>query len=77
MQEVIALIAIHWDVYEYNKYTEYGVSSITEVKERRARFIIGLVTAWDCEVLYTLRTWVQRCRVVGLREPRKSDGSSD
>ena len=40
----------------------------TEVKQRRARFIIGWVTAWDCQVLYTL---------VGLREPRKSDGSSD
>ena len=38
-----------------------GLCSITEVKQRRARFIIG----W---VLYTL---------VGLREPRKSDGSSD
>ena len=59
--------------------TEYGVlcgirrsliviGSITEVKQRRARSIIGWVTAWDCQVLYTL---------VGLREPRKSDGSSD
>ena len=44
------------------------IGSITEVKQRRARFIIGWVTAWDCQVLYTL---------VGLREPRKSDGSSD
>ena len=42
--------------------------SITEVKQRLARFIIGWVTACDCQVLYTL---------VGLREPRKSDGSSD
>ena len=41
------------------------VGSITEVKQR---FVIGWVTAWDCQVLYTL---------VGLREPRKSDGSSD
>ena len=31
-----------------------GVGSITEVKQRRARFIIGRVTAWDCQVLYTL-----------------------
>ena len=53
-----------------------GVGSITEVKERCARFIIGWVTAWDCQVLYTLGH-VQRCRVVGRREPRKSDGSSD
>ena len=45
-----------------------GLSSITEVKQRRARFIIGWVTAWDCQVLYAL---------VGLRKPRKSDGSSD
>ena len=45
-----------------------GLCSITEVKQRRARFIIGWVTAWDCQVLYTL---------VGLKEPRKSDGSSD
>ena len=45
-----------------------GVVSITEVKERRARFITGWVNAWDCQVLYTL---------VGLRESRKSDGSSD
>ena len=45
-----------------------GLCSITEAKQRRARFIIGWVTAWDCQVLYTL---------VGLREPRKSDGSSD
>ena len=45
-----------------------GVCSITEVKQRRARFIIGWVTAWDCQVLYTL---------VGLRELRESDGSSD
>ena len=44
-----------------------GLCSITEVKQCRARFIIGWVTAWDCQVLYTL---------VGLREPRKSDGSS-
>ena len=45
-----------------------GVCSITEVKQRRALLIIGWVTAWDCQVLYAL---------VGLREPRKSDGSSD
>ena len=45
-----------------------GSCSITEVKQRRARLIIGWVTAWDCQVLYTR---------VGLREPRKSDGSSD
>ena len=31
-----------------------GVGSITEVKQRRARFIIGWVTAWDCQVPYTL-----------------------
>ena len=30
------------------------VGSITEVKQRRARFIIGWETAWDCQVLYTL-----------------------
>ena len=27
---------------------------ITEVKRRRARFISGWVTAWDCQVPYTL-----------------------
>ena len=31
-----------------------GDGSITEVKQRRARFLIGWVTAWDCQVLYTL-----------------------
>ena len=31
-----------------------GVGSITEVKQRRARFIIGWVIAWDCQVAYTL-----------------------
>ena len=31
-----------------------GWCSITEVKQRRARFIIEWVTAWDCQVLYTL-----------------------
>ena len=31
-----------------------GVASITEVKQRRVRFIIGWVTAWDCQVPYTL-----------------------
>ena len=31
-----------------------GVGSITEVKQRRARSIIGWVTAWDYQVLYTL-----------------------
>ena len=31
-----------------------GVGSITEVRQRRARFIIGWVTAWDCQVPYTL-----------------------
>ena len=57
------------------KYYLYGirrslivVGSIIEVKQRRARFLIRWVTAWDCQVLYT---------VVALREPRKSDGSSD
>ena len=42
-------------------WTEYGIRrslidicSITEVKRRRARFIIGWVTAWDCQVPYTL-----------------------
>ena len=44
------------------------IVSITEVKQRRARCIIRWVTAWDCQVLYTL---------VWLREPRKSYGSSD
>ena len=32
-----------------------GVRSIIEVKQRRARLIIGWVTAWDCQVPYTLR----------------------
>ena len=45
-----------------------GLCLITEVKQRRVRFIIGWMIAWDCQVLYTL---------VGLREPRKLDGSSD
>ena len=31
-----------------------GVGSITEVKQRRVQFIIGWVTAWDCQVPYTL-----------------------
>ena len=31
-----------------------GLCLITEVKQRRARFVIGWVTAWDCQVLYTL-----------------------
>ena len=31
-----------------------GVGSITEVKQRRARFIIEWVTAWDCQVPYIL-----------------------
>ena len=31
-----------------------GVGSITEVKRRRAQFIIGWVAAWDCQVPYTL-----------------------
>ena len=31
-----------------------GVGSITEVKQRRARLIIGWVTAWDYQVSYTL-----------------------
>ena len=48
--------------------TVSGVGSITVVKRRSAQFIIIWLTAWDCQVLYTL---------VGLREPRKSDGSSD
>ena len=54
-----------------------GVGSITEAKQRRARFIIGWVTAWDrCRVPYTPRhSAAMSCR--GLREPRKSDGSSD
>ena len=26
-----------------------GVSLVTEVKQRRARFIIGWVIAWDCQ----------------------------
>ena len=30
------------------------ICSITEVKRRRARFISGWVTAWDCQVPYTL-----------------------
>ena len=41
--------------------TQYGIRrslidicSITEVKRRRARFISGWVTAWDCQVPYTL-----------------------
>ena len=39
----------------HNEYTEYGVSSsvsITEDKQRRARYIIGWVTAWFYQVLY-------------------------
>ena len=31
-----------------------GVGSNTEVKQRRARFIIGWVTGWECQVPYTL-----------------------
>ena len=31
-----------------------GVGLITEVKQRRARLIIGWVTARDCQVPYTL-----------------------
>ena len=55
-----------------------GVGSITEVRQRRTRLIIGWVTAWDCQVPYTLgHRAAMSCRVVGLREPSKSDGSSD
>ena len=42
-------------------YVLYGIRrslidicSITEVKRRRARFISGWVTTWDCQVPYTL-----------------------
>ena len=31
-----------------------GVGLITEAKQRQARTIIGWVTAWDYQVLYTL-----------------------
>ena len=31
-----------------------GVGLITKVKQRCAGFIIGWVTAWDCQVPYTL-----------------------
>ena len=41
------------DVYGI-RHSLIGVGSITEVKQRRARFIIGWVAAWDCQVLYTL-----------------------
>ena len=44
-----------------------GLCSITQVKQRRARFIIGWETAWDCQVLYAL---------VGLREPRIPSGET-
>ena len=64
-----------WSIYGIRRQL-IDVGSITEVEQRRAQFIIGWVTAWGirkvrhraCQVLYTL---------VGLGEPRKSDGSSD
>ena len=40
-----------------------GVGLITEVKQRRARFIIGWVTVRDCQVPYTLgHRAVMSCR---------------
>ena len=41
--------------------------------------IMTLAHRWDYQVLYTLghACSVQQCHVVGLREPRKSDGVSD
>ena len=64
-----------WSIYGIRRQL-IDVGSITEVEQRRAQFIIGWVTAWGirkvrhraCQVMYTL---------VGLGEPRKSDGSSD
>ena len=67
---VLLLCPVHFLIvilYGIRRYL-FGDGSIIEVKQLRARFIIGWVTALDCQVLYTL---------VGLREPRKSDGSSN
>ena len=52
-------LLFQWDRL-YTSDSDYGVSSsvlaITEVTQRRARSIIGWVTAWICQyhVLYTL-----------------------
>ena len=60
-----------------NTDTEYGA-----IAHRSRPRMPGLVHNWMGDRLglpgdvYT-RTCVQRCRVVGLREPRKSDDSSD
>ena len=61
--------------------TEYGVSSSVSTRSLKVSSA-GPVHNWMGDRLalpgavYT-RTCVQRCRVVGLREPRKSDCSSD
>ena len=54
-----------------------GVGSIFEAKQRQARTIIGWVTAWDYQVLYTLGHTCSDVVSWGSREPRKWDGSSD
>ena len=53
-----------WFIYGIQRQL-IGVGSITEVKQRRARFIIGWATACgirkvchrDCQVLYRLHLW--------------------
>ena len=45
-----------------------GVGSFTEVKERRARFIIGWVTAWDCQMPYT----IGHCAAMSCRGAQKT-----
>ena len=45
---------IHDGIYGIRR-SLIGVGSITEVKQRHTRLIIRWLTAWDCQVLYSLR----------------------
>ena len=50
---VICTAAMSRDIYGIRRQL-IGVGSITEVKQSRARLIIGWVTAWDHHLLHTL-----------------------
>ena len=62
-------------------FSEYDVSSSVSARSLKLSNA-GPVTYWMGDRLrlpggVCTRTCVQRCRVIGLREPRKSDDSSD
>ena len=59
-----------------NNYTEYGVSSSGSARSLKISNA-GPVHNWMGDRAVYTRKCVQRCRVVELREPRKSDGFSD